>query len=151
LASNECSEEIYSTANFFKPSDEEFIQPDIINQEYVSVKVMNAKGERKFASNKNLTNEMIYLKIMEAREDLQPETPNEINLYMQYYYTRKNTVGKTHPRYNTIYTNGKFFNGNDHGQVAGNLAHEWTHKMGFDHQSVKESDSVPYAIGKNNC
>jgi len=31
--------------------------------------------------------------------------------------------------------------------VAGNLAHEWTHKIGFDHKSAAEHDSAPYAIG----
>jgi hypothetical protein len=32
-------------------------------------------------------------------------------------------------------------------EVAGNLAHEWTHKLGFGHESAAEHDSVPYGIG----
>jgi hypothetical protein len=124
---------------------------EIINSDEFKNRVVNfqnRKGERKFASNINMSNEMIYMKLMEAREVLQPNTPNEINLYLQYYYTRKNTVGYTERPRNTIFTNGKFFNRNNPGRVAGNFAHEWTHKMGFDHRSAKEIDSVPYAIGR---
>lgn len=56
-------------------------------------------------------------------------------------------VGYTKPSINRISINEKFFRNFTSAQIAGNLAHEWVHKLGFDHRSAKEYDSVPYAIG----
>jgi hypothetical protein len=108
----------------------------------------NRKNERAFASNMGLTNEDIYEIFMEGRETLQPETAGEMNFFLKLYYNRfSQVIGHTSKDTNTININWKFFKDFEPHQVASNLAHEWVHKIGFDHRSASESDSVPYAIG----
>lgn len=122
-----------------------------VNSEEFKNRVINFKnsnGERSFASNKNLTNEEIYEIFMEGREVLQPDTVGEMNFYLR-LYTRwwSKVIGYTSPDTNIISINNRFFRTFSPNQVAGNLAHEWVHKLGFVHRSAKEHDSVPYAIG----
>ena len=124
---------------------------EVVNSEEFKSRVLNFKnvqGLREFASNKGLTNEQIYAIFMEGRETLQPNTPNEMNFYLSLYYKSwSKVIGYTSPDINTININWKFFRNYLPNEVAGNLAHEWTHKIGFDHKSAAEHDSAPYAIG----
>jgi hypothetical protein len=123
----------------------------VVNSEEFKDRVINfknTKGERAFASNNGLTNEQIYEQFMEGRETLQPNTPGEMNFYLKLYnnfFSR--VIGYTSAEINTININKKFFKNYRPSDVAGNLAHEWTHKMGYDHKSAQEHDSAPYAIG----
>lgn len=123
----------------------------VVNSEEFKQRVLkfkNRNGKVAFASNKGLTNEQIYEVFMEGRETLQPNTPNEMNFYLNLYYSRwSRVVGYTTPSTNTININSKYFYGYRPNEVAGNLAHEWTHKLGFDHTSASQWDSAPYAIG----
>lgn len=108
------------------------------------------QGKRQFNDNKGMTNEQIYQAILDGREDLKPEVDNQMDLELQLYYSWRNTVGYTTPGEMKIYMNTKFFNPYTPSQVAGNVFHEWTHKLGFDHAttySVERDSSVPYAIG----
>ncbi|MFP5386003.1 MAG: hypothetical protein ACLGHN_07980 [Bacteriovoracia bacterium] len=108
----------------------------------------NSRGERRFASNKGYSNEEIYELFMEGREILQPGTPGEMNFHLKLYYRPwSRVIGYTSGDTNLIHINWKFFKNYEPHEVASNLAHEWTHKMGFDHASAKEHDSAPYAIG----
>lgn len=123
----------------------------VVNSEEFKNRVLNfknTKGERAFASNKGLTNEEIYAQFMDGRETLQQDTPNEMNFYLKLYNKSwSKVVGWTNPTINTININWKFFKNYKANEVAGNLAHEWTHKIGYDHKSAAEHDSAPYAIG----
>ncbi len=108
----------------------------------------NAEGERRFDSNRNLTNEEIYRMFMDGREVLLPQTPGEMNFYLRLYNRPwSRVIGYTYPDTNLININWKYFKTYRPSDVAANLAHEWTHKIGFDHKSAKERNSVPYAIG----
>lgn len=124
---------------------------DVVNSEEFKEKVLNfknRKGERAFASNKGLTNEDIYSKFMDGRENLQQDTPNEMNFFLKLYNRPwSRVIGYTSGSTNLININWKYFKGNPIHSVAANLAHEWVHKIGFDHKSASESDSVPYGIG----
>jgi hypothetical protein len=123
----------------------------VVNSEEFKNKVLNfvnSQGKTQFASNKGLTNEEIYTQFMEGRETLQANTPGEMNFYLKLYYKKySKVVGWTSGDINTININWKFFKGFKPNDVAGNLAHEWTHKLGFGHKSAAEHDSAPYAIG----
>lgn len=123
----------------------------IVNSEEFKEKIVNfknAKGQRAFASNKGLSNERIYEIFMEGRETLQQKTPGEMNFFLKLYNGWwSKVVGWTNEDINTININSKFFKNYKPNEVAGNLAHEWTHKLGFDHISAAEHDSAPYAIG----
>jgi hypothetical protein len=123
----------------------------VVNSEEFKDRVINfenKQGKREFASNRNLTNEEIYTLFMEGRETLQPNTPGVMNFYLKLYNRSwSRVIGYTSGNTNLININWKFFKNFTPAQVASNLAHEWTHKMGFDHKSAKEHDSAPYAIG----
>ncbi len=108
----------------------------------------NSKGQRSFASNDGKSNEEIFEIFMDGRETLQHDTSGEMNFFLNLYYKRwSRVVGYTSATTNTININWKYFRNYEAHEVAGNLAHEWTHKLGFDHRSASEHDSAPYAIG----
>lgn len=127
------------------------VMEKVVNSEEFKNKVINfvnSKGKTEFASNKGLTNTQIYERFMEGKEDLQPNTPNEMNFFLKLYYKRwSKVIGWTNGDINTININWKFFKNFKPSDVAGNLAHEWIHKLGFGHKNAKEHDSAPYAIG----
>lgn len=107
-------------------------------------------GKKQFVDNKGMTNEQIYQALLDGREDLLPEVDNQMDLELKLYYSWTSTVGYTTPDVLLIHMNTKFFNPYTPSEVAGNVFHEWTHKLGFDHAqsySVARDSSVPYAIG----
>jgi hypothetical protein len=107
-------------------------------------------GERVFVDNNGLTNEEIYEKIMEGAEDLIPEVDQEMDVDVTMYYKRSSTVGYTYPDTTRTWVNSRFFMGYTTGQVAANVTHEWTHKIGFGHSFYNNPSrpySVPYAVG----
>lgn len=123
----------------------------VVNSEEFKNRVLNFvndQGKNEFASSNGLTNEQIYSIFMDGRETLQQNTPGEMNFYLKLYYKRySKVIGWTNASINTININWKFFKKFALSDVAGNLAHEWTHKIGFGHKSASEHDSAPYAIG----
>lgn len=141
----------FSDESLKKINDALIILEKIVNSEEFKERVINfknSKGERLFASNKGLSNEQIYQIFMEGKEILQPDTEGEMNFYLNLYNSWwSRVIGYTDGTTNVININWKFFKTNPISDVAANLAHEWTHKIGFDHKSAKERDSAPYAIG----
>lgn len=123
----------------------------VVNSEEFKSRIINfknRKGERAFASNQNLSNEEIFGKFMSGQETLQPETEGEMNFYVSLYNNSwSKVIGWTNPKINTININWKYFKNFKPNEVAGNLTHEWIHKIGFGHKSASEHDSAPYAIG----
>lgn len=108
------------------------------------------EGKHQFVDNKGLSNAEIYQILLDGKEDLVPEVDNSMDLELELYYSWRNTVGYTYPGALKIYMNTKFFDPYTPSEVAGNVFHEWTHKLGFDHDqsySVSRDSSVPYAIG----
>ena len=107
-------------------------------------------GKKTFVDNLGLTNAQIYQKLLDGSETLKPEVDHEMDLELQLYYSWKNVVGYTYPNVLRIYMNTKYFDVYTPAQVAGNVFHEWTHKLGFTHASnysVSRDSSVPYALG----
>lgn len=123
----------------------------VVNSEEFKERVINfknSKGERAFASNNGLSNEQIYEIFMDGRETLQQNTPGEMNFFLNMYNRPwSKVIGYTSGDTNVINTNWKYYKNFTPDNVASNLAHEWTHKIGFDHKSAAEHDSAPYAIG----
>ncbi len=129
----------------------EIIKKVIASTEF-RTKVINHtyNGQRSYMNNNGLTNEQIYQKVLEGAEKLIPGDDFEMDLELELYYSSKNTVGYTYPNTVKIWMNTKYFTPYTPAQVAGNMFHEWTHKLGFEHSanytSLRES-SVPYALG----
>ena len=143
----------------FNPSQEEKVLKAI---EYIKKIVRSKKfkdrvynftynGQKKFVDNKGLTNEQIYQIVINGAETLIPEIDYEMDLDLELYTSNfTSTVGYTYPNVTKIWMNTKYFNSYTPAQVAGNVFHEWTHKLGFDHASSysKSRDySVPYGLG----
>ena len=87
---------------------------------------------------------------MLGAETLSPEEDEEIDIDITLYYSNNSTVGYTYPNTNRIWVNDKFFAVNSLGKVAANVLHEWTHKIGFDHdfkRTTRRNFSIPYGVG----
>lgn len=93
-----------------------------------------------------LTHQQVYDKIMSGAEVLTPEVDNELDVWAVVYYKNNKVVGYTNPTTILTWINRKFF-GDDYADIACNMLHEWLHKLGFDHDSASDHDSVPYALG----
>ena len=109
------------------------------------------QDELTYVDNNGLYNEEIYEKIMLGAEVLQPDEDNEIDLIVNLYYSNNSTVGYTYENSKEIWINQKFFDLNSQAEIAGNILHEWTHKLGFKHDFYSTSSrnySVPYAVGE---
>jgi hypothetical protein len=107
-------------------------------------------GKKSFVDNGGLTNQEIYQKLLDGSEVLNPGIDSQMDLDLELYYSSRSTVGYTYPNVLKIWMNTKYFNVYTPAQVAGNVFHEWTHKLGFDHASsysVSRDSSVPYALG----
>ncbi len=114
------------------------------------VKAHTYNEEETYVDNLGLTNSEIFEVIMEAAEELQPEVDHEIDLVVNLYYSNNSTVGYTYVNVNEIWINQKFFDLNSQAQIAGNILHEWTHKLGFEHDyysTTSRNYSVPYGVG----
>lgn len=108
-------------------------------------------GEKRFNNNHGFSNEQIYLKILEGAETLGKKGGNNaMDVELELYHQKTNTIGYTYPNTTRIWINTKYFSRYTPVKVADNLMHEWMHKLGFTHETKWSKDrdhSVPYAIG----
>ncbi|MBD65386.1 MAG: hypothetical protein CME62_09270 [Halobacteriovoraceae bacterium] len=107
-------------------------------------------GVYQYVDNLGLSNSQIYEKIMAGAETLNPAIDEEMDIDITLYFTNNSVVGYTYPNSERIWVNDKFFTSNSLGQVAANIMHEWTHKIGFGHdynRTARRPYSVPYAVG----
>lgn len=129
----------------------------VVNSEEFKQRVIHFtyQGQETFVQNNGYTNLQIYNQIIAGAE--QTPTPTEANgimdlfvsLYTSSYFGR-NVIGYTDPTVHTIFMNSYFFNYADPTGVAGNMMHEWMHKLGYDHDfhaTAQRPSSVPYAVG----
>ena len=124
----------------------------VLNSKKFRERVLNHTfdGKKTFVDNNGMTNEQIYKSIMDGVETLFPEVDEEMDLDITLYYKNNSTVGYTYPDTTRIWVNSKFFNTYSLGQVAANVVHEWTHKLGYDHSRRNNPErpfSVPYGVG----
>ncbi|MBA2403573.1 MAG: hypothetical protein H0V66_02280, partial [Bdellovibrionales bacterium] len=124
----------------------------VIASEEFKNKVINFTygGKKTYVDNDGFSNEEIYQKLLDGSESLRPGNDHTMDLDLELYYSSKNTVGYTYPSGLRIWMNTKYFDAYTPSEVAGNVFHEWTHKLGFGHASsysVSRDSSVPYALG----
>ncbi|MGK5084343.1 hypothetical protein WDW37_13685 [Bdellovibrionota bacterium FG-1] len=111
-------------------------------------------GKPQFANNNNLTNEQVYEQIMKGHETYSAADDHvaqlDLNLYNPPWYKKKSVIGYGYAGHPEIYMNHYWFQRFTVQEVAGNIAHEWMHKLGFDHdfnRTAQRPYSVPYAVG----
>jgi hypothetical protein len=124
----------------------------VINTQEFKDKILsfiNSKRKIEFAENQGLTNIQVYEVLMSGQERLRPEKDYEWDFEVNFYTGRRfsKVIGFTFPNITYINCNTRFFNNMDIWEIAGNYAHEYCHKLGFDHVSAKQYDSIPYAVG----
>ena len=124
----------------------------VVATEAFRTKVLNHAyaGVKKFVDNGGKTNAQIYQSILDAAEKLKLVKNNTMDLGVKMYYQASSVVGYTSTNISYINVNTKFFNTYTVNQVAGNLFHEWLHKLGYGHSASATASrpySVPYAIG----
>ncbi len=150
--------QVNATLQDFNPEQESKMRQAIerieivINSQEFKRRVLNHEylGEKTFVDNGGLSNEEVYIKIMEGSETLLPSIDEEIDVDLTLYYRNNSTVGYTYPNTSRIWVNNKFFSSFTLGKVAANVSHEWTHKIGFGHdfkKTARRAYSVPYAVG----
>lgn len=129
----------------------ELVKKVIQSQEFKDAVVgFTYNGRKAFVDNNGLSNLQIYNRLIIAAEKLTPAKNYTLDVEVRLYFEDSNTIGYTFPSSKGIWMNTKFFDRYTPYQVAGNLTHEWLHKMGFGH-AVEDTPSrpysVPYAIG----
>lgn len=108
------------------------------------------EGKKTFVDNGGLSNSQIYHRFLKGAERLSPTQNNTIDVELELYFEASTVVGYTIPSSRRIWMNTKYFNNYSTAQVAGNLTHEWMHKLGFGHSATSTPSrpySVPYAVG----
>jgi len=144
----------------FSTSDEEKVLTavELMKRVIASEEFKNAvinhtyNGQKTFVDNDGYSNSEIYQIILEGAEIIGNRTKNNtLDVELELYYALTNTVGYTYSNTTRIWMNTKYFNTFSPSSVAGNLMHEWLHKLGFGHASTWSESrdySVPYAIGR---
>lgn len=105
----------------------------VINSEAFKLRVLKAT----YTSTKD-SPAVIYSKIMASKWDLE--------IIIQRHWLCR-VKGWTTPDVKTIWFNSCGFSKRDSAGLAGTVAHEWLHKIGYDHKSANDLMSVPYSIG----
>ena len=109
-------------------------------------------GRPGFASDTRTPAE-VYATIRQAKERYTDAADGEADLNVRlesFSWFQRHVVGYTTASSDTITSNRRFFSGYEPAEVAGHLAHEWLHTLGFehDHAATRERpNSVPYALG----
>jgi hypothetical protein len=148
-----CETKYFTCKEFLKVTEALCVLVYVLNSDEFQTRLMASK----FTSTR-LSNEAIYDTIMKANEEaaegvqgtfgLDNGDDSEVDLLLTMYSKRfSRVVGYTLPANLRIWINRKFFSWYKPWQVAGNLFHEWTHNLGFDHVSASDSNSVPYLLG----
>ena len=126
----------------------------VMNSPEFKEQILNyAEYQGGFANADGLTRQQIFDKIMAGAEQLSPTADNEMDLDMEIRnlgWFQRNVVGYTTEDTSVITSNRRFFSNYTPAEIAGNLAHEWMHKLGFDHDfksTARRPYSVPYAVG----
>jgi hypothetical protein len=127
------------------------IKKIVASQEF-RTRVLNFSygNSKTYVDNGGYTNAEIYQKLLDGSEELVPGIDHQMDLDLELYYSGRSTVGYTYADGLRIWMNSKFFDAYTPAEVAGNVFHEWTHKLGFTHAStysLRRDSSVPYALG----
>lgn len=93
----------------------------------------------------------VYNTIINASETLNGEVDNEIDVSVILDKRRnKRVLGYTYSNTPSQWIYNFFFRNGEVSDIAGNICHEWLHKLGFTHEykgNPLRAFTVPYAVG----
>jgi hypothetical protein len=99
----------------------------------------------------DLLNFEVYNLIMSGAETLDPSHDKTANIYLHIDRRfRRRVIGYTYPTTKWQWIYDWAFKSFTIPEIAGNIFHEWLHKIGFEHEykySFSRNHSVPYALG----
>ncbi len=160
--SSELEVVVNTTKNFSQSDLEKLHQATVMVQEIVNTtefkdRVINFvyQNQKTFVQNNGLSNEQIYSLLMSGAKKYPVATPAnhvmdfDLELFKPKLF-QGNVLGYTSSSTSLISINQKFYRSSAVYEVAMNLVHEWTHKMGFEHDfnyTARRDYSVPYAVG----
>ena len=108
--------------------------------------------------NRNLTSAEVTEKLYQGQEHYKSGKDNTANLHWvikrkaRPIFSRHPAIGFGNPGEKEIFTYTWFFDqSNNLADLIGHIAHEWSHKVGFDHLFKPHSgreNTVPYAFGE---
>ena len=128
--------------------------PRVINSNDFRVFVKENKIDNayKFEENNNNTNEKIYNHIMSGTEKLSPAIDNNWQLTLNKRWLFSRSINAyTYDYIPEITFNSRYFKSVDDASIAGTICHEYSHKLGYKHDSPnqqKQQNSVPYSVGQ---
>lgn len=129
---------------------EEVVNSEEFRSELLSMKYKIGKKEYAGFSQTQLTPQKVLESIEEAVENFPGGKKNEIDLFLDMYYQRSSTIGYTSPSDKFIHMNRYFHSRYTSVETAGNIFHEWLHKIGHGHtknNNAERPHSVPYKLG----
>jgi len=100
---------------------------------------------------KDVTKSELYNHIMSGKEETSNFADNEMDLYIDDYYTMAGVYGYMSPGKRTIHLNVKFLDFLSYRKLGSLIVHEWSHTMGFRHEggsTVARSRSIPYLLNE---
>lgn len=128
------------------------IVEECFNSEYFKIAVLKKETNHQLKFHyTDDTNEQVYNKIMSGAEVLDQEEDNEADIFLELDngFTWS-AIGYTYPNTKWQWVYNRFFKRMTAAGLAGNIAHEWMHKIGYDHEfnwTPLREHSVPYWVG----
>ncbi len=118
-----------------------------------AVLAMRFDGKPGFADDRRNPSQ-VYAAVLAAKERFTARADGEVDLNVELRTLspkHDDVVGFTRDGSDRVTTNVRFFDRFDSSEVAGHLAHEWLHTLGFHHgtrATPARAHSVPYALGE---
>jgi len=106
--------------------------------------------EAKFIETKGMSNAQILAKFLSGQETTTVNADGELDLNITMYSKPwSKVIGYTYLNSIATYINSKFFKSFSLSGVAGNIAHEYCHQIGFTHNDKSQwKKTVPYTVGR---
>ena len=148
----------------FNQSQEQFVNnamikvTSVMNSDIFKQRILGftcSLGQR-FENNMGLNNQQVYEKLIAGIETYKPDQDFTADLFLvlkqknKPLFSRNPAIGFGIPGGKEITTYSWWFNRASEADYAGHIAHEWSHKVGFEHSfdpTPTRPFSVPYAFG----
>jgi len=117
----------------------------IVNSRIFQDKVHTMKKWGETSKYKDASNQRIYKMIMDGAETLDPIVDNEMDIFIDDYFSWRRVIGYTKKNIKTIFVNTRYFDKRGTKLIGSNIMHEYGHKLGFGHDFYA-TDRRPFSI-----